>query len=187
VPVLVADPNHAHLIRPRSLGLPTYYGDILSEAAEDSVELLNFTSILAVSDNDAYNTLVATDIGSELGRDMVWQVARPKEDLPRHALPTQLGGRPFGEGRTLDAFEAMLSDGWTFRVTRLTPEFTQADWRAKRPNAVALARVSDKGELRFVKSTDEMKVGANARIISLLPPGAIDSGPEAGPSIDGAA
>lgn len=187
VPVLLTDPNHAHLIRPRSLGLPTYYGDILGEAAEDSVELLNFTTILAVSDNDAYNTLVATDLGSELGREAVWQVTRPKDDLPRHALPTQLGGRPFGEGRTLDAFETMLSEGWTFRVTRLTAEFTQADWRAKRPAAVALARVSEKGELRFVKSTDDMKVGANGRIISLLPPGATETEPEAGPSIDGAA
>lgn len=175
VPVLLTDPNHAHLIRPRAAGLRTFYGDILGEAAEDTVELIQYGTVLVATDNDAYNTLVATDLGPEVGRDAVWQIARQKEDRPRHALPTQLGGRPFGGGRTLETFETLIAEGWRFRSTRLTAEFTQEDWRAKRPDAIALVRVSDKGEPRFVKATDEMKVGPGTRILSLLPPGAIAS------------
>ena len=175
VPVLITDPNHAHLIRPRAAGLKTFYGDILGEAAEDSVELINYGTVLVATDNDAYNTLVATDLGPELGRDTVWQIARQKEDRPRHALPTQLGGRPFGGGRTLEAFEKLIAEGWRFRSTKLSAEYTQEDWRAKRPDAIALVRVSEKGEPRFVKATDEMKVPPGTRILSLLPPDAFEA------------
>jgi hypothetical protein len=175
VPVLITDPNHAHLIRPRAAGLKTFYGDILGEAAEDSVELINYGTVLVATDNDAYNTLDATDLGPELGRDTVWQIARQKEDRPRHALPTQLGGRPFGGGRTLEAFEKLIAEGWRFRSTKLSAEYTQEDWRAKRPDAIALVRVSEKGEPRFVKATDEMKVPPGTRILSLLPPDAFEA------------
>jgi hypothetical protein len=175
LPVLITDPNHAHLIRPRAAGLRTFYGDVLGEAAEDSIELLSFGTVLAATDNDAYNTLVATDLAPELGREAVWQIARQKEDRPRHALPKQLGGRPFGGGRTLAAFEDLLDQGWRFRLTRLTEEYRLDDWRAKRPGALAILRIDAKGALRFVSDTDTMKAEPGQRILALLPPEAQDA------------
>ncbi len=175
LPVLITDPNHAHLIRPRAAGLRTFYGDVLGEAAEDSIELLSFGTVLAATDNDAYNTLVATDLAPELGREAVWQIARQKEDRPRHTLPKQLGGRPFGGGRTLAAFEDLLDQGWRFRLTRLTEEYRLDDWRAKRPGALAILRIDAKGALRFVSDTDTMKAEPGQRILALLPPEAQDA------------
>ncbi|OCX60970.1 sodium:proton exchanger [Thioclava sp. SK-1] len=174
VPVLVTDPNHAHLIRPRAAGLRTFYGDILGEAAEDSVELMAYSTVLAATDNDAYNTLVATDLGAELGRNQVWQIARQKEDRKRHSLPTQLGGRPFGDGRTFEVFREMVREGWTFRITRLTDEFTIEDWRVKRPTAVPILRITPASELRFVDKAEELKAAPGAKIVSLLPPDALE-------------
>ncbi|MBW0157755.1 cation:proton antiporter [Sedimentimonas flavescens] len=174
VSVLITDPNHARLIRPRAAGIPTFYGDILSEAAEDRVELMAFGSLLAATSNDAYNTLVATDLAPEIGRDAVWQVARHKDDRPRHSLPTQLGGRPFGAGRTLDAFEALVEDGWRFRLTRLTEEYPLSAWREKRPDAIPVLRIGPKGELRFVRDAEKLRAEPGDRLIALLPPGALD-------------
>ncbi|OWY07129.1 cation:proton antiporter [Thioclava sp. IC9] len=174
VPVLITDPNHAHLIRPRANGLKTFYGDILGEAAEDKVELMAYSTLLAATDNDAYNTLVATDLAPELGRDKVWQVPRQKDDRERHALPTQLGGRRFGEGRTLEGWETLLAEGWRFRVTRITEEYTLAQWREKRPKAKPVMVVAKSGDLRFVIDPAEMKVEPGGRIISLLPPEAFE-------------
>ncbi|WP_339112201.1 sodium:proton antiporter [Thioclava sp. GXIMD2076] len=172
VPVLIADSNHQHLIRPRAAGLKTFYGDILGEAAEDTIERLSYSNVLAVTDNDAYNTLVCTDLGAELGRANVWQVARQREDQRRHTLPAQLGGQPFGAGRTFDMFRDMVREGWSFRVTRLTEEFTLAQWRALRPMAVPLLRISPKGEIGFIDKPEELKADAGVRILSLLPPDA---------------
>ncbi|WP_343082061.1 sodium:proton antiporter [Ostreiculturibacter nitratireducens] len=173
VPVLVTDPNHGRLYRARAAGVPTFYGDILGEAAEQSVEHLHYETLIAASDNDAYNTLVATDLAPEFGRAKVWQIARAKEGKARHALPTQLGGRSFGSGRTHSEFEALMTEGWVFRVTRLTEEFGYEDWREKRPGAILLGRLSEKGEFSFVREDKLPKFAPGMRLISLLPPGTV--------------
>ena len=172
VPVLLTDPNHAHLIRPRANGLRTFYGDILAEAAEDSVELIAYGTLLAATDNDAYNTLVATDLAPEMGRDAVWQVARARDDRPRHALPVQLGGRPFGEARSFEELERLMREGWRFRATRLTAEYTIDDWKERRPEAIPILRIKPSGELRFIRNRDSLKGEPGARLIALLPPDA---------------
>lgn len=173
VPVLVTDPNHGHLVRARSAGVPVFYGDILGEAAEHSVEILRYQTVIAASDNDAYNTLVATDLAPEFGRSNIWQIGRARGGQARHALPSQLGGRVFGEARTQEEFEAMLDEGWTFRVTRLTEEFGHDKWREKRPNAVLLGRLAANGAFSFVKEDKAPKLPPGTRLVSLLPPGAV--------------
>nr|WP_235816244.1 sodium:proton antiporter [Phaeovulum vinaykumarii] len=116
VPVLVADPNHAHLIRPRAAGLRIHWGDILSEEAETTLERAEFGRLLAASDNDAYNTLVATDLAAEFGRDAIWQVARAREDRASHALPPQLGGQAFAGRRRIEELDAALAEGAEIRA-----------------------------------------------------------------------
>ncbi|WP_102223784.1 cation:proton antiporter [Acidimangrovimonas sediminis] len=170
VPVLVTDPNHLRLRRARRAGLPVFMGDILSEAAEHSVELVAFGTAVAATDNDAYNTLVATDLGPEFGRDNVYQTAREKEDKIRHALPATLGGRAFGDGETAEALEQRMIDGWTLGTTRLTEEFGYADWQEKRPGAVLIGWVGPGGRLRFVPADAEVKSAPGTRLIAMLPP-----------------
>ncbi|MFD1880330.1 cation:proton antiporter [Paracoccus pacificus] len=170
VDVLIADPNLAHLRLPRSEGIPVFYGDILGEAAENSVEFIAFQDILAATDNDAYNTLVATDLAPEFGRDAIWQVVRHKDDRPRHSLPAGLGGQTLNGGQTLTQLEDMLREGWIFRTTRLTDEYTLEDWRAARPGVLPLILVSDKRVISFVADDASLKGGAGTRIISLIPP-----------------
>ncbi len=173
VPVLVSDPNHAHLIRPRTAGVPTFYGDILSEAAEHQVELLTYRTIVAATDNDAYNTLVATDLAPEFGRDNTYQIGRVKGEKARHALPTQLGGRGFGDGRTYDDLEALMRDGWTFRMTRMTEEFGFAEWRERRPDAILMARIGKDGEVKPMRGDEDRKLTAGTRLVFLSKPGEV--------------
>lgn len=169
VNVLITDTNRDHLRTARAVGVQTFYGDILGEAAEHNVEFIAYGAILAASDNDAYNTLVATDLGPEFGRETIWQLARHKEDRARHSLPTQLGGRPLQSNRTLGQYLDLLADGWIFRTTRLTSEYSLAAWREARPGAVPLAVVHD-GELWFVETDEDLVDKPEARIVSLLPP-----------------
>ena len=170
VPVLMTDPNYGHLRAARAAGVPTYSGDILSEGAEQRLELISYATILAATDNDAYNTLVATDLAPEFGRENVFQVARAKSEAARHQLPSTLGGRAFGVGATHDEIAGLFRDGWTFRVTRLSEEFTLEDWRAKRPEARIVGVVSPKGAFRLVSADEEVKPGAGARLVSFRPP-----------------
>jgi len=157
VPVLLSDANPSRLRRPRREGIPVFYGDILSEAAENSVELMGFGKILVATDNDAYNTLVATDLAPEFGRENVFQLTRDKAENPRHALPAGLGGRTFAGGLSYETLDRLLIEGYSFRITRLTEEYSFNDWHLKRPNAVLLARISAQGALSIASDTVEVR------------------------------
>ncbi|KJZ20281.1 cation:proton antiporter [Loktanella sp. S4079] len=171
VPVLMTDPNFGNLRAARSAGIPTFSGDILSEAAEQRLELISYATLVAATDNDAYNTLVATDLAPEFGRDSVFQVMRAKNDSARHQLPRTLGGRKFGVEETHAGLNQMIADGWTFRITRLTEEYTQEDWRAKRPGAHLFARIGTNGAIKLIRKDEEIKGAPGVRIIALRPPG----------------
>tara|TARA_B000000460_G_scaffold246833_1_gene220787 strand:- start:3557 stop:5668 length:2112 start_codon:yes stop_codon:yes gene_type:complete len=174
VNVLITDTNRDHLRTARAQNIPTFYGDILGEAAESNVEFITYSGILSASDNDAYNTLVATDLAPEFGREAIWQLARHKEDRARHALPSQLGGQTIDGNRTLAEYLELLAEGWIFRTTRLTEEYRLDDWRAVREGAIPLAVVQD-GKLWFVTDPDSDVVDkAGVRIVSLLPPDIAD-------------
>lgn len=170
LPVLISDPNHNSLRAARSAGVPTFTGDILSEAAEHRVELMRFAIAVTATSNDAYNTLVATDLAHEMGRDAVYQVTREKSDRPRHALPNTLGGKSFGGASTQSELNRLLFQGWSFRLTRLTPEYGFDAWREKRPNAKLLGVIGPAGGVRFV-SEDFTTKATDVHLISLLPPG----------------
>jgi len=170
VPVLMADPNRGHLRKARDAGIPTYFGDILSEAAEHSVELVSFASIVVATDNDAYNTLVATDLGPEFGRSNVYQIGRAGGDIARHALPSTLGGRPIGNRETFAQLESKFRTGWTFRVTGLTDEFGFDDWRLKNPEAILLGRVRSSKDVLFMEDAATGKFTPGTKIISMAPP-----------------
>ena len=180
ISVMISDPNLSHLRRAREAGLPVFYGDILSEAADNKVELIGFSELLTATDNDAYNTLVSTDLGPEFGRRHVWQTAREKALSSRHALPVTLGGRPLGLGMTADAIEAAMATGWRVATTRLTDEFGPDDWRAKNPEARLLALVSPGGTFRFVSDPTTVKPVSGTRLISFAPPQAVAGLPENG-------
>ena len=170
VPVLMTDPNFGNLRNARTAGIETFSGDILSEAAEQRLELVSYATLVAATSNDAYNTLVATDLAPEFGRDNVYQVTRAKSDSARHNLPTTLGGKDFGPDLTHRRLNDLMRAGWTFRITRLTEEFTAEDWRAGSPEAHLFARVDPKGVIRFISSDDEIKGAPDVKVIALRPP-----------------
>ncbi|WP_411889798.1 cation:proton antiporter [Yoonia sp. SDW83-1] len=174
IPVLMTDPNFGHLRSARAAGIDTFSGDILSEAAEQRLELVSYATLVAATDNDAYNTLVTTDLAPEFGRDNVFQIKREKTESMRHQLPRTLGGRKFGPEETHAGLERLIRDGWTFRVTRLTEEYRFEDWRAKRPDAHLVARISASGTITLIRKDEEVNGAPDVRIITLRPPGVDD-------------
>ncbi|MBS0122793.1 cation:proton antiporter [Thetidibacter halocola] len=169
LPVMVADANHAHLRAAREAGLPVFWGDILSEAAEHRLELAAYEKLICATDNDAYNTLAATDLAPEFGRENIFQLKRVKQSSTRHALPATLGGRAIGADDTFFDANARLSEGWEFRVTRVTEEFTMDDWIAKHPEAIITAEMGPNGTLRLFAEGERPKANKGARFIALMP------------------
>ena len=170
VPVLMTDPNFAHLRGARTAGISTFTGDILSEAAENRLEFINYGTLVCATDNDAYNTLVATDLAPEYGRENVFQIRREKSDSARHQLPSSLGGRRFGPDESFLGLERLIADGWTVRVTPLSESFSLEDWRAERPDSLILGYIPDGGSIQFISGEDDIRGGAKLQILSLRAP-----------------
>ena len=170
IPVLMTDPNFIRLRKARAAGIDTFSGDILSEAAEQRVELVSYATLIAATENDAYNTLVTTDLAPEFGRENVFQVMREKSESSRHQLPRTLGGRPLGLDATHTELRQLVAEGWQFRSTRLSEEFTLEDWRNESPDARLLAQITTGGEIKFMRKNEEFKGGAGIQVIALRPP-----------------
>ncbi len=169
IPVLIADANRARLRSARELGLPIYVGDILSDGAEHGVEFISFGRIVATSDNDAYNTLVATDLAPEFGREHVYQLKRAKQEQTRHALPATLGGRSIAGGLRYLELAQHMQVGWEIRATNLTEEYGLEAWREDNPTSIPLAEVTPGRALRIVAADAELKAGAGMRMLALSP------------------
>jgi len=169
-PVLIADPNHGKLRGARADGVPTYYGDILAEVAEHRLDMVSYTTLLTATDNDAYNTLVSTDLAHHFGRDAVYQVARTKDSQTRHALPATLGGKPVFHTMTHEQLEAQMQKGWRFRTSRLTDKFTLDDWRAEHSESILIAAQRKGQPLRLLNTGENLKGAEDMRLIHLAPP-----------------
>ena len=128
--MLMIDRNWHRLGPARAAGIPTWYGELLSEAAEHAIDLNRYGTLIAATDNDDYNALVCTDLGAELGRDRVLQVGRHEASEGEDALHVTLGGRTLLEsGASLDLLELRLSRGWVFQATALEDGSTRETLR----------------------------------------------------------
>ena len=165
IPTMIADRNWFRLRAAREAGLQVYHGEILSEAAEHSLDLSLYGTVLAATDNDGYNALVGTDFGPEFGRSQVFQVGRSDEAEGKVALPATIGGRSFGQGLAYEEFARREAQGWSFRVTRLTEEFGLEDYLARNEGAVILGRINDSG-LRIYEGAPPETVPAGTRILA---------------------
>ncbi len=168
LPVMITDPNRAHLRSAREAGVPVFFGDILSEAAEHRLDFMPYEKVIAATDNDAYNTLVATDLAPEFGRDNVFQLQRETSDSARYTLPAKLGGKVIGAGQTYWEAQRQLGDGWEFRVTTLSAEFTLQDWRDTNPEAIPMAELTGK-RLRILANGAEPKGGEGTALLAQMP------------------
>ena len=92
MPVIIVD-RSADALRPaRHLGLQTLRMEVLSTLGEEIVDLQEFEYLLAATSDDAYNALVCTRFGSDLGRERVYQIA-PGESAERHATSREWRGK----------------------------------------------------------------------------------------------
>ncbi|MCC0029990.1 MAG: sodium:proton antiporter [Brucellaceae bacterium] len=153
-PVLVADSNWNHLRAARHASIPVFYGEVLSEEAHHRIDPKRFSTVIAATDNDAYNALVCTEFGPELGRSHVYQIGTMHEQSERQALNFTLGGRPLSKpGLTYEDLATAMFRGWAFQVTKLTESFTHEEFLANRnEEAVTLFWIRPSGGIVFAST-----------------------------------
>jgi hypothetical protein len=160
IKVLVAD-NSWHNLRPARLaGLSVFFGEILSEFAEESVEISHIQTVLAASSNDAYNALVCTTVAPEIGRDKVFQLpmGSSAEDDPRALSRPRRGRIAFDPEAVFEQLWRWHVGGWTFYKTRLTDSYSYSDFLGDCPaQAVKVMIIAEDRKVRFLDAEDQLE------------------------------
>jgi len=177
IPVTIADPNWNHLVGARQAGLDTHFGDPLSEHAHHHLDIGRFNAMIAATDNDAYNALVCTDFGPEIGRNNVYEIGGQREQSGRRAMHFTIGGRQlFKPGLSFLDIRQRHAAGWTFQSTRLTEEFNREAYLASRhPDARVILWRKPDGALVFETGSSGAKVQEGDVILSFAPPRQADT------------
>ncbi|MBO0902250.1 cation:proton antiporter [Jiella sonneratiae] len=176
VPVLIADANWSHVSEARLGEVEVWFGEILSEEAHHSLDLSRFDHMIAATDNDAYNALVCTDFGAEIGRSEVFQIgataANTQTSSARHTMHFSLGGRPlFDPPRGYNELRDHVIDGWAFQATRLTAEFGYGQFFETRPEGtLPILWIRPSQEIVFAAGEGAGEPGPGDTIVSFGPP-----------------
>ena len=170
VPVLVVDRDLMRLGPARAASLPTWYGELLSEAAEHTIEMTRYGTLIAATSNDDYNALVCTEFGAELGRDKVFQLGRHEGSEDARDLPVTLGGRTLlRSGADTDLLALRMGRGWTLQTDQLSEEQTMAEALTSRhEKAEAVALISE-GKILLADEQGDLSAGPGDLLISFGP------------------
>ncbi|WP_271078974.1 cation:proton antiporter [Aurantiacibacter sp. MUD61] len=171
-PVMIVDSSWQRLKPARSAGLPTYHGEILNEATEHNLDLTPFQSLVAATDNEAYNALVCAEFAPEIGTDKVYQLGEGADEDDHRAIPASLRGRAlFSSGWGVDEVQQRQSEGWVFRHTKLSEQFVLEDALNTLPeSADMLMLMKPDGELQFFTHAAAPEPQPGDAIISFSPP-----------------
>jgi NhaP-type Na+/H+ or K+/H+ antiporter len=166
VQVLLVDGVYARLQPARMAGTPVYYGEILSEHAEHTLEAQHLSHLLCATANDFYNALVCKAQGRRFGHHRTFQLATgqvPGQDLKRLTLQ-QRGFFAFDPGASFELLSRKLDEGWEVQATKLTKTYGWAEFsgRLGTPGEdwLLLGGVSPSGAFRLYSKEQRFKLEA---------------------------
>jgi hypothetical protein len=172
VNVLVADSSWHNLRGARLAGVPVFYGDILSEFAEESVELAHVRTVLAATSNDAYNALVCTQIAPEVGQRHVFQLpmGAAAEDDPKVIARPRRGNVAFDKDAVFERLWRLYVRGWSFYKTKLSDNYSYSDFLSERPEeAMQIMLIEQDGDVDLFSLQHELEPKAGDTIVYFAP------------------
>ena len=170
---MLADTNWDDISQARMDGLPTYFGNVVSEHADRNLDLVGIGRLLAMSRRPALNALACLRYRSEFGANHVYSLLTPDEKraTEKSAIGKEYAcTRLFGDDITLVKLASLLSKGAEIRVTHLTESFTFEAYMEKyQGKAIPLFALNPKGHLRVFTPHSELRPLPEWNIIGLLP------------------
>lgn len=182
--VQLADSNWDDVAKARLQGLPTYYGNPVSEHADRHLELFGLGQLFAMSPRPALNTLACLRFRPEFGRDQVFELAPPKaggrgeEHGPRESYRF---AALFGSEVTYAKLASLIASGAEIRATRITESFDYHEYRKQHGSrALPLFALDEGGRLHVFTPQRATRPESGWTVVSLLFPqqGSFAAGPE---------
>ncbi len=170
--VLLADTSWGHIRNARMDGLQTYFGNIVSEHADQHLELIGIGQMLAVSEFQEINHLACQRYRTEFGREAIYSVqtenSPPSGNLSHFTMP--IAGRTlFGGDVTIKKLQHMLDKGGKIHKTLLTEQYTFQHFRQDHQHdMIPLFTVNPTGAINFFSADNQLTPKPNWTLVSLV-------------------
>lgn len=167
---VLLDTRFQNVASARMEGLTAVRANILSEFAEEELDLAGIGHLVAATPNNEVNSLAAREFQHRFGKAKVWQITPPDADAHHSAAVAShmrgqfcfLGGPKFSDLSTA------VRQGAVMKSTLLTDVFTLDDFKANRgENAIILFTETEDKVLTPVLS-DAQKIEGPITIHSLV-------------------
>lgn len=168
--VLLADSSWENISAARMEGLETFYGNAVSEYADQNLDLVGIGKLLACSPQRGINAVAGMRYAAEFGRENVYVILTSTDTKvsERHQLATEHRGYVlFGKDLTFQKFASLLSQGSEIRATKLSNEFSFETLQQQYPNMIPLFAISPKGRLQIFVEGGTFLPDAGWTIIAL--------------------
>ena len=169
--VLLADSNYDHVSEARLAGLPTFYGNPVSEYADRKLDLTGLGRMLGISAKREENVITSLRYRHTFGRDNIFAlktnreaIAKEKESIS-HAHKGQFIG---SDTLNFADVSKILKTGGKLKTTELSEEYNYESFVAgKTDQTIPLFAIDLKEHLRVFNEGGELSPKAGWKIISL--------------------
>lgn len=169
--VLLVDTRFQNVTAARMDGLRALRANILSEYAEEDLDLAGLGHLIAATPNDEVNSLAAREFQHQFGKANVWQLT-PADHEAHHtrSVAAHMRGRySFHKGPTFAMLSSFVGRGAVLKATLLTDVFTLEDFRNTHDQALILFQHDEAKGLRPIFAEDEEITGPT-KIYALVMP-----------------
>jgi NhaP-type Na+/H+ or K+/H+ antiporter len=173
IPVLLVDSSWHSLKEARLKSIPIYYGEVLSETSEQNLDLTEMGYMLAATMNDSYNALVSGAFVHHFGRERVYQLAGNTigEESRKEVKSANRGLTAFSNELRYVTLMSLYYQGWKFKKTRLTDEFTHEDFvKSTSGKSTPLFLIQENKKLVFAAADREMHPKPGDTLLSFSNP-----------------
>jgi len=174
VPVLITDTSWENIRLARMENLPVYYGNPVSEHAENHMDTTGIGNMLALSPYKELNTQATFHFLDLFGKGHVFGLSEgEQEQRASHQASEKFQNTRnlFGKNITFAKLASLVSQGATIRSTQLSSAFTLDDYRTQHGNRLTiLFALPVEGKIIPKISDYPIKAGEGTEIISLIQP-----------------
>jgi NhaP-type Na+/H+ or K+/H+ antiporter len=176
IDVLLVDGAYARLKPARMDGTPVYYGEILSDHAEHSLEAQHLSHLLCATENEFYNALVCKAQGRRFGHHRTFQLSTDQAaaQAVKGMQLQQRGYFAFDPAATYDLLRQRLDQGWSIQASKLTRSHGWSELAARLGEAgqdwLLLGGVSPSGAFRLYSKEQRFKLETGWTALFFAPP-----------------
>lgn len=171
VDVLLCDSSWSNIRNARMSNLPTFYGNPVSEYADQKLDLVGIGRMLGLSPFREMNTIASLRYRSEFGKDNIFslQTEADTSSNNKHSIASNHQGNTlFNRFLTYSKLAELVTKGAEIKKTKLSEEYTFADFKQKNASsAIPLFAVSPKGWVDVFADGHTPKVEPGYTLLSL--------------------